>query len=115
MTFVRGDFVKLRHDIAQADVVTLDRVICCYENMEQLVTTSATKARRLYGAVYPRERWVLKVWVVLENFGRRIPRNPFRTYVHPIAAIDDALKRQGLHRRWMKDTFGWRLAVYARH
>lgn len=114
VTFVRGDFVQLAHEIAEADVVTLDRVICCYDDMEQLVTTSATKARRFYGAVYPRERWVNKLWVALGNFGRRIVRNPFRTYVHSIAAIDDVLKGQGLQRRSVKDTFVWRVAVYAR-
>ncbi|HJP60674.1 MAG TPA: methyltransferase domain-containing protein [Gemmatimonadaceae bacterium] len=115
VTFIRGDFVQLANHIAEADIVTLDRVICCYDDMEQLVTASATKARRLYGAVYPRERWVNKLWVALGNFGRRMLRNPFRTYVHSTTAIDDVLRRHGLQRQSVKETFVWRVAVYARH
>lgn len=112
--FLRGDFVDLAPEIAAADIVTLDRVICCYSNMEQLVDASAAKARRLYGAVYPRERWLLKVWIVFENLARRIRGNPFQTYVHPIRAIDRTLERNGLRRCWVRDTFSWRVAVYSR-
>ena len=112
--FLRGDFVDLAPEIAAADIVTLDRVICCYSNMEQLVDASAAKARHLYGAVYPRERWLLKVWIVFENLARRIRGNPFQTYVHPIRAIDRTLERNGLRRCWVRDTFSWRVAVYSR-
>jgi magnesium-protoporphyrin O-methyltransferase len=112
--FLHGDFVALAPDIAPADVVTLDRVICCYPNMEQLVSASAAKAQRLYGAVFPRERWVLKAWLALGNFARCLVRNPFRTYVHPTAAIDSEVRRQGLTPRSVRDTLVWRVAVYSR-
>ncbi len=39
-----------------ADIVTLDRVGCCYLAVDELVTASAAHARRLYGLVLPRER-----------------------------------------------------------
>ena len=35
--FVHGDFVDLASAIPAADVVTLDRVICCYHEMERLL------------------------------------------------------------------------------
>ena len=112
--FVQGDFVELASEIPAADVVTLDRVICCYPNMEQLVSASAAKARRLYGAVYPRDAWLNKAWVAVENLARRILGNPFRTFVHPVTAIDDILARNGFNRRSARDTFVWRVAVYTR-
>ena len=112
--FRQGDFVELSSQIPAADIVTLDRVICCYPNMEQLISASAAKARRFYGAVYPRDRWLNKVWVTLENLARRVLGNPFRTFVHPVAAIDELLARNGLKRRSVHDTFVWRVAVYAR-
>jgi magnesium-protoporphyrin O-methyltransferase len=114
VVFLRGDFVDLAPEIAAADIVTLDRVICCYSDMEQLVDVSAAKARRLYGAVYPRERWLNKAWVTLGNLARRIVGNPFQTYIHPISAIDRTLERNGLQRSWVRDTFAWRVAVYSR-
>src|SRR5687768_139711 len=45
------DLVSVAEAEAPADVVTLDRVICCYHDMVDLVTPSAETAPRLYGAV----------------------------------------------------------------
>ena len=114
VTFVHGDFVALADGISPADVVTLDRVICCYPDMEGLVAASAAKTQRLYGAVVPRERWVMKAMLAVENFVRRLRRNPFRAYIHPVAGIDAAARRQGLTPRLIRDTFLWRVAVYSR-
>jgi hypothetical protein len=114
VTFIHGDFVSLADSVSPADVVTLDRVICCYPDMERLVAASASKARRLYGVVFPRERWLMKAAAVLVNFMWRLRDNPFRTYIHPVAAIDAAVRRQGLTPRFVSDTLMWRVAVYAR-
>ncbi|HEX4935445.1 MAG TPA: class I SAM-dependent methyltransferase [Gemmatimonadaceae bacterium] len=114
VTFLYGDFVELADGIAPADIVTLDRVICCYPDMERLVAASAAKAQRLYGAVFPRERGVVKVMSAIGNWLLRLRRNPFRSYIHPTDAIDAALRRQGFAPRSVLDTFAWRVAVYAR-
>jgi magnesium-protoporphyrin O-methyltransferase len=114
VTFLRGDFVALAPDIPNADIVTLDRVICCYPDMEQLVAASAARARRLYGAVFPRERWALRAVLACGNFVRRLRGNTFRTYVHPVRAIDAAVRRQGLSVRSVRDTLVWRVALYSR-
>ena len=52
--------------------------------------------------------------MTLENVARRIIGNPFRTFVHPVAEIDDLLERNGLRRRSARDTLVWRVAVYSR-
>ena len=112
--FLRGDFVALAAEIPPADVVTLDRVICCYPNMEELVAASASRARRLYGAVFPRERWLTRGFVAVSNVARGLRRNSFRSYVHSVEAIDAALQRQGLRKCWVTETIAWRVAVYSR-
>jgi len=112
--FLQGDFVTLAPEISAADVVTLDRVICCYPDMEGLVSASAGHARRLYGAVFPRERWFLRLMVALGNLARRLRRNAFRAYVHPVREIDATILRQGLSVRRIHDTFVWRVVVYSR-
>src|SRR5437660_205162 len=81
--FLLGDFVALAGDIQPADVVILDRVICCYPDMTALVTLSADRARQVYGATFPRETWLTKIVAVWINVLFRIRRNPFRFYVHP--------------------------------
>jgi len=44
--FRLGDFVTLAPEVAVADIVTLDRVVCCYPDMEPLVRLSAERCRR---------------------------------------------------------------------
>ena len=114
VTFVDGDFVRLADAISPADIVTLDRVICCYPEMERLVTASASKAQRLYGAVFPRERWAVKAMSAVGNLMWRVRGNPFRSYIHSTAAIDAAVRRQGFTLRSVAETLVWRVAVYAR-
>ncbi|MDH5588764.1 MAG: class I SAM-dependent methyltransferase, partial [Gemmatimonadota bacterium] len=52
--YVLGDFVDVADDIEPADVVTLDRVVCCYPDMPALVDASASRALESYGLVFPR-------------------------------------------------------------
>ena len=114
MDFRRGDFVELAADIPPADVVTLDRVICCYADMELLVVASAAHARRLYGVVIPRQSAITRVGRMTINTIFRISRNPFRFYIHPLSEIERVLARVGLRLRVAKETIFWRIAVYER-
>ncbi|MFN2567458.1 MAG: class I SAM-dependent methyltransferase [Gemmatimonadaceae bacterium] len=112
--FVRADFVEAASTLAESDVVTLDRVICCYPEMERLVALSAAKTRRLLGAVYPREAWWMRVLVAAVNAVSRIRRSGFRTYLHPPAVIDAVVRGHGLECRSLQRTLGWEVAVYSR-
>lgn len=114
VSFVRGDFVEVAPAQATADVVTLDRVICCYPDMDRLVASSADKTRRLFGAVYPRESWWLRIGLGAVNVINRLRRCAFRTYLHPPAAIDAALRSHGLQRRSFARTIAWEVVVYSR-
>ncbi len=111
---VHGDFVEVAASQREADVVTLDRVICCYPEMQRLVALSADKTRRLYGAVYPRESWWLRLALGGVNLFCRLRRSGFRTYLHSPAAIDGVLRAHGLERRRFRRTLAWEVAVYSR-
>jgi magnesium-protoporphyrin O-methyltransferase len=110
----RGDFVALAPELPAADIVTLDRVVCCYADMEPLVRLSAERCRRLYGLVYPRDQWVERTVVHVQNLFRALWRNPFRSFVHPVAAMDALLRSLGFALRSKVRTFAWEVAVYER-
>lgn len=112
--FVAGDFVELASTIDDADVVTLDRVICCYPDMERLVERAAGKARRLFGAVYPRRAPWTQIAFPFINIFERIRRSEFRVYGHSPVAIDAVLRRMGFERRSLQRTWVWEVVVYAR-
>jgi len=112
--FLFGDFVALADSIASADVVTLDRVICCFDDMHGLVQRSARKAARFYGAVYPRQIGWMRIAIAGINLFQRLKRSTFRVFLHDPAAIDAELRAAGLERRSWRQTLGWEVVVYAR-
>lgn len=110
--YLAGDAVELADDLPAADVVTLDRVICCYPEWEPLVRATAARAERYYGFSVPRDRWPVRAVMALENLVRRIKGNAFRTFVHPVAAMDKRLRIMGFRRRFVRRTFVWHVALY---
>ncbi len=114
ITFAHGDFVALAPSLPAADIVTLDRVICCYDDMPALVKLSAERAEKLYGVVYPRDTWWIRLYIRLENVIQRIRRAPMRFFVHPTAAVEARIRAQGLERRFYKTAGPWQVVVYAR-
>jgi SAM-dependent methyltransferase len=114
MTFHHGDFTALEADLPEADIVTLDRVICCYPDMERLVAASTRKARQLYGLVYPRERWWVRLVLRGANLTFRIRRCGFRVYLHQREAVDGLVRDLGFEPCYEATTIIWRVVLYSR-
>ena len=112
--FAHGDFLALTDKLSPADVVTLDRVICCFDDMPRLVGLSAGKTRRFYGAVYPRDLRLVHFVMWMLNLVQRVKRTSFRVFVHDPAAINATLEQAGLKRRSMRRTVAWEVVVYER-
>ncbi len=114
LSYQHGNFIDLAENIAPADIVTLDRVICCYPDMEKLVGLSAARARKTYGLVYPRDVWWVKIGLAVENFFFRLRRSSYRIFSHPTDAVEAVLDSQGFKRRLHYRTLVWQVAVYTR-
>lgn len=114
ITYRHGDFVDLAGEIMPVDIVTLDRVICCYHDMEQLVSLSAERARKLYGVVYPRDSWWVRLLLAAENLFFRLRGRRFRTYAHASEAVEAVVKNSGLKKRSYHQTLVWQVVVYTR-
>ena len=98
LDLVLGDFVAGARDVPPADVVALDRVVCCYPAYEPLLQAALERSRRLLAFSYPRDRWYVRAAVALENLGRALFRNPYRGIVHSARGMDALLVRQGFSR-----------------
>jgi magnesium-protoporphyrin O-methyltransferase len=112
--FLHGDFLTLAPAIAPADLVTLDRVICCYPDLEPLLVASIGAARRYWAASFPRELWYVRLHTRWENRRRARAENPFRTFVHPVALIYDLLGRAGLRVLRVRRGPVWEIVVCER-
>lgn len=112
--FYHGDFVQLAPEIPPADIVTLDRVICCYHDMPAQVKLSLERSRKLYGLVYPRDIWRMKFVAKIQNFILRMRRNPFRLFIHATEKVDALVRSHGFEQYYYKNTFLWQVVIYSR-
>ena len=109
-----GDFVELAPTVDDADVVTLDRVICCYPDLARLLGSAAGKARRSVGLVYPRLTWWTRLGSRAFAAWGWLTRDPTRWRLHPDAAVDGMLRGAGFERRDIARTFIWQVVLYRR-
>ena len=109
-----GDFVEQEQKIAPADIVLLDRVICCYPDMQALVTASAQHAQRLYALTYPRRTWWVRAGISMMNIGVTVLRKRFRVFVHHPQEVATTLTSQGFTRIFQATSGVWDIVVFQR-
>jgi 2-polyprenyl-3-methyl-5-hydroxy-6-metoxy-1,4-benzoquinol methylase len=113
-----GDRVDRRfHDIAAdpeavepADVVVLNRVVCCYPDYERLLGAAADHAGRLLVFSYPPRNPLSRAIVALTNALQAIRGSEFRAFTHPPAAMLSVLDRRGLRRTYEHHGLVWQIA-----
>ncbi|MDP2622477.1 MAG: methyltransferase domain-containing protein [Actinomycetota bacterium] len=108
-----GDFAT---DTAapRADVVFLNRVVCCYPDMEAMVDAAALRTNRLLAMAYPRDRWWVRVGIRALNGFLRIGRTTFRVFVHRVTEIERRVNSAGLSEVARGRTALWEWHVWER-
>ncbi len=110
-----GNLVDLAPELEPADIVTLDRVICCYDDMPSLVGSSVKLASRHYGLVFPRYLWWARIGFTVINFFQRIMGNPFRAFVHPVEQVEAIIAKAGFEEVFARKSPLWQVALYTRN
>ena len=112
---ISGDFASVAEDVPGADIVTLDRSVCCWPLMPPLIDAAAAHTGRLLGMVYRRDAlWVRTGWRLLNDVRHRLNRNPMRVFVHRTGDVETVLGSHGLTRRSHRTMGVWQIAVFGR-
>jgi magnesium-protoporphyrin O-methyltransferase len=112
--FLHADFTDVAEEVPAADIVTLDRVVCCYRDFRSLLGAAAGHARRVLVMSYPRETWYMRLAMGLLDLVQSLRGDPFRVFVHPVAEMDSLLQANGLQRVSLKRLLVWEIALYQR-
>jgi predicted RNA methylase len=110
--FVHADFVSVASQLLPANVVTLDRVVCCYPSCEPLLEAALRHADHCFALSFPRDAWYVRAGVMMENVQRKLARNPFRTFVHPVGDMERLISAAGFELRSRRETWMWSADVY---
>ena len=112
--FIHADFIDVASDLPKADIVTLDRVVCCYPDFRKLLKAAADHSRKALALTYPREVWYIRIGLKVANFFQRLRKDPFRGFLHPVAEMDSLIKREGFERVSLRRLFIWEIVLYQR-
>lgn len=119
-----GDRVDLatgdaaRVELAQHDWVILDRVICCYPDIDRLLSNAIPAARQLVAFSVPVSTgWrgtVARLLVAVDNAWNDWRGRPCPGFVHDIAVIEERLAAAGFRERLRGRQLLWHYAVFER-
>lgn len=120
MRFEVGDGAQL--DLPAADIVVINRVVCCYPDADNLLDHTLGAARGVFAVTAPVSRgpigWWNRLWSALENVGYRLrptKYDGFRVFIHDLDRIDERIRAAGFRRtRHEHRRIVWDLAVYTR-
>ncbi|MHB1482277.1 MAG: class I SAM-dependent methyltransferase [Bellilinea sp.] len=114
ISWLHGDFVTLADQVPDADIVALNRTVCCYPDYQALVGQSVSKAGRIYALVIPRDWWINRLALKIMNWFYKAQKSLYVAYVHPVDEIDQMIQSRGFKPQYRQSTLGWHVWVYAR-
>ena len=94
-SFYQADFAASEGQYPQAEVVVLDRVVCCYPNATALLEKAARHSRRTLIFTYPRPFWFMPLFQALCAFGMRLFGQEYRFFLHDPRQLLRAATRAG--------------------
>jgi magnesium-protoporphyrin O-methyltransferase len=111
---LRGDVVEMPQTmLPHADVVTLDRVVCCYPFFRPMLARAAHRAGAGLALSYPTNRWYVRVMFSFDNW-RRARKTSFRTFVHPPHEMQQVVEAAGFTLAARRRTLVWNVDVFAK-
>ncbi len=113
--YLTGDFTEIYAQIEPADVTVLDKVICCYHDLPDLLEKSAARTRSVYAFTLPREKWYNRTAIAVMSFFRTLTGANFHPFYHRHADIINILNKHHFTRLFQESTFIWESYVFMRN
>jgi SAM-dependent methyltransferase len=114
--FSVGDAARV--SLEPHDWVILDRVMCCYPDVERLLANTLPAARQIYAFTVPTSRgWrgvIARLEEWFENAWNTLRGRPCPGYVHNLDLIEERLASAGFRLRHRDRQRLWHIAVYER-
>jgi SAM-dependent methyltransferase len=114
ISFRTADVVADPEASAPADLVVLNKVICCTPDGIELAGIAAGLARRTLVLSFPRETWWARAGFAAVNLYLRLRGKRFRIFIHPHTALEGAVAAAGLSPSSAKNGPLFRIVAFER-
>jgi 16S rRNA G966 N2-methylase RsmD len=108
------DFAQAADQVEGADVVVMNRVLCCYHDMPRLAGAAADHARQTLVMTFPRGAPWIRAVLGVGNGVLWLTRRQFHLFVHPPSEIIATSQRHGLQPVVNQTGLVWTLAALGR-
>jgi hypothetical protein len=113
-SFLVQDVLETADGVEPAEVVVLNRVVCCSPEGVRLTGVAADLARQVLVLSFPRDRLGVKLALRLMNAGMRLMGRSFRVFVFPRASLVAAAEAEGLRLAEDGRGFAWEFVALRR-
>ena len=108
------DFAEAALDVAPADIVVLNRVVCCYHDMPKLVGAAADHTRQALVLSFPKERWWTQAALRAGDLMLRLARREFQVFLHSPDKIMATAELHGLETIFNRSGSFWQVISLGR-
>lgn len=108
------DFAEAGPEVESADVVVMNRVICCYPDMPKLAGAAADRAKGMLIMSFPNRRWWTRLGLTVANIGFRVIRLRFQVFLHPPLLILAAVEQRSFKTRLNRSGLLWQVVALER-
>lgn len=114
VSYLHGDFAQSAEFNIAADLVLLDRVICCYPHLEALLGKAAAQTNRYLAISFPVDRWWVHMAHRMADTVLKLIGSGYHPYVHSYAAIQSVAAAAGMQPVHTDRRHIWQIAVFER-
>ena len=111
--FIMGDFTDYK-DLPKADVITLDKVICCYPDFKGILNHAFKYSKNIISITYPMDGVLAQVFREFGVLFMKLSKNPFKPYVHKVSEVRDLFNSNGFELKEKNLSFPWHIETYKR-
>jgi magnesium-protoporphyrin O-methyltransferase len=112
--YINGDFVSNAEQVKSAEITLLDKVVCCYDDLETLVKKSLDKTTTIYALTHPSENLFVKLFFKFQIAFAKIFRLKFHPFWHNWKNMREMIVREGFRCVYDTGTISWRVLIYQR-
>lgn len=112
--YVQGDFTQLSSSISECDIIILDKVVCCYEHLDDLIQKSAGKTKGVFALTHPKENLLTKALFKGHEAIAKLLRWDFHPFWHDWSKMKSRILSEGFTLQYEKSTLTWHALVFQR-
>ena len=112
ITYRQGDFVDIAPQLAAHDIVSMDKVICCYPDAKELINQAAQHSNHLVALAYPHDTWLARLISTVANWFIKLRYRNFRIYIHSNTLVGGILKQHDFRQVHRASTFILQVMVW---